>query len=604
MFSGEEFEGYVVPPKKVHTYDLVELIDCGAHSFVFKAHSDAVGLRGQYRVIKFIRIPLNDNNKQEQVDQWLSECRIATELDHPNIVKVFEVSREYHCIIMEYADGPTLDRYDPDDKGKWGEVLYRLALGLQYAHSKNVMHRDIKPKNAIATLDGPKLIDFSWSKAPGAGKDAAHPGTHVAPETLKCSIYNGKTEVWGLGNTIVTCLNGGRSNFYPNGERIQPVTMLKISGIRSDVILLLDKMTRDNPDERPSIDEVVKFLQPFVDPKKVDRGLGILSGVMGIVILALSWIVYSGKGDAEKELVFREIAKSNKEIEHSQRLADDEFMRLQNVLVDVVMEENRNLLKTYLSEIRKKPKNVVLSSLFTPGAVLRATHSPRMAFYENQVLMEGAWGTSQLTVNEINFYEIRLSDESGGGTGGKYDLHWDPKDYNLDGPYRTLVNISEEFEGLILFQANQIHLRKIFEASGYRFDVFPPKSKFKVDGLFIGKDFSETVEGIIKFLPIEKVGSKLFVLNYPKWDMYRHFYVGGRISPDRLKTVGDLIATIEKTSGIKVEMPPGAQTDIETIPHNQTRHPVPWQDALSKDLDGQFMLDYGRNKIIIKRGNS
>ena len=108
------------------------------------------------------------------VDEALAEARTSSMLSHPNIVAVYDVSRsqDTEYIVMELLDGETL-KQDLRQRGalSWEEALdfsEQIASALSHAHSKGLVHRDIKPQNLILLPDGTiKVADFgspiSWS---------------------------------------------------------------------------------------------------------------------------------------------------------------------------------------------------------------------------------------------------------------------------------------------------------------------------------------------------------------------------------------------------------------------------------------------------------
>lgn len=110
----------------------------------------------------------------ERVDRFLREAQIAVRLDHPNIIRVFDVGREHGRVymIMEYVEGQDLEAYAQDRGGRLPVtealgLIGQAARGLAHAHGEGVMHRDIKPSNLIRrAADGRvKVLDFGIARA-------------------------------------------------------------------------------------------------------------------------------------------------------------------------------------------------------------------------------------------------------------------------------------------------------------------------------------------------------------------------------------------------------------------------------------------------------
>lgn len=108
---------------------------------------------------------------QRTMQALVNEARLAMELTHPNIVSIYniEVEEGEHFIVMEYVEGQTLEQVI-DNRGKLkADELIPIALqivaGLEYAHSKNVLHLDIKPSNILLDKSGRvKVSDFGIAR--------------------------------------------------------------------------------------------------------------------------------------------------------------------------------------------------------------------------------------------------------------------------------------------------------------------------------------------------------------------------------------------------------------------------------------------------------
>ncbi len=158
-------------------------------------------------------------------ERFRREAEAVRPLDHPNIVRVFEAGEVggLYFMVMEVVDGGTLkDRLEQGapDLGTTGRIISQLAAGLQYAHDRNVIHRDVKPSNVLlGTRGAVKLSDFGLAKviAQDAGPSlsltvsGANMGTarYMAPEqALNPAGVDARADVYSLGVILFELLCG------------------------------------------------------------------------------------------------------------------------------------------------------------------------------------------------------------------------------------------------------------------------------------------------------------------------------------------------------------------------------------------------------------
>jgi hypothetical protein len=176
---------------------------------VFKA----VDSGGQIVAIKMIGGRGADRRAREKEVYRMGlvrEARLAAELRHPNIVRIYDIGQEkgYLYVVMECLEGVPLDRCILSRELSVAEALRigaELSDALSYAHSRGVIHRDVKPQNTFIMADGSvKLVDFGLACPQGGAKSSQGAGTpsYMSPEQIMGKELDGRTDIWSAGITV------------------------------------------------------------------------------------------------------------------------------------------------------------------------------------------------------------------------------------------------------------------------------------------------------------------------------------------------------------------------------------------------------------------
>jgi serine/threonine protein kinase len=252
-------------------YRILERIGLGGMGQVYLCEHERMRRRVAVKVL-----PSAALKAPGALERFEREARAAASLDHPNIVRAFDLDQEgtLHFLVMEYVDGPTL--YDmvrqngPLDVEPACDYIRQAAIGLQHAHEAGLVHRDIKPSNILVDRTGVvKLLDLGLARFLDDNGDAiTHKyddnyvlGTadYVAPEQTKDSHnVDVRADIYSLGATFYFIL-AGRPPF-PDGTPSEKLTAHQsktpppLQSLRHDipvgVAVLIEKMMAKAPHHR------------------------------------------------------------------------------------------------------------------------------------------------------------------------------------------------------------------------------------------------------------------------------------------------------------------------------------------------------------------
>ena len=196
-------------------YEIIEETGRGGMAIVYRAKCMVLN---RYVAIKVLRPEFRED--AEFIKRFKIEAQSAGGLTHPNIVSVYDVGHEddLEYIVMEYVEGITLKQY-LNTKGQlqWKEAVdyaSQICSGLEHAHKKGIVHKDIKPENIMITKEGIlKITDFGIAKAltpatvatGGLTMGSVH---YFSPEQARGGFVDAKTDLYSLGVLTYEMITG------------------------------------------------------------------------------------------------------------------------------------------------------------------------------------------------------------------------------------------------------------------------------------------------------------------------------------------------------------------------------------------------------------
>ncbi len=195
-------------------YEILEIIGTGGMAVVYKARCHRLNRLVAIKILK---------DEYARDDEFRRRFRAEGEavamLSHPNIVQVYDVSSSEtaNFIVMELVDGISLKQY-MEKKGvlNWKETLHfaiQIAKGLEHAHSRGIVHRDIKPHNVMVLKNGSvKVMDFGiarvMSKSNTLTKEALGSVHYISPEQAKGGWVDNRSDLYSLSVVMYEMMTG------------------------------------------------------------------------------------------------------------------------------------------------------------------------------------------------------------------------------------------------------------------------------------------------------------------------------------------------------------------------------------------------------------
>ncbi len=268
-------------------YELLEKVGSGGMASVFRARRVSDG------AVVALKIPMEQYVADAKfIRRFHREAEVAQRLNHMNIVRTYEhgASGVQHYMVMEFVDGRSLESYieaNELDIELSVDIMQRVVSALQHIHSAGIIHRDIKPANVMITRgginttdtgrrikpDAVKLMDFGiaggkvMSRLTMTGARVGTP-VYMSPEQARGLKIDHRSDIYSLGLVFYEMLTG-QTAFKGGYEAIVHQQIFQTPPPPRQVDLRLPKsldqlvmrMIAKDPDERPTLDEVIETLE-------------------------------------------------------------------------------------------------------------------------------------------------------------------------------------------------------------------------------------------------------------------------------------------------------------------------------------------------------
>lgn len=312
-------------------YRLTQRLGSGGMGDVYKAYNAALNRTAAVKIL----------HQKEMGERFKNEAYIQSSVNHPNIARLYEylVTGETACIIMEFIEGDPLDVY-LHRKGKLGNeetenIVKQIAAALAHLHSKEILHRDIKPQNFKVQPNGTiTMLDFGIAKnkyTPKLTQQGYMVGTteYMAPEQFRQQVEK-KSDLWSLGVMVYELVTAhmpfSADNTFAMRVKIEKADYTKprilMPGLSPKLNTIIEKCLQVNPANRFSASDVEKLLgnkqdapagKPLAAPALPKVNSKLLLAIAGVLLLVMAVIFIPGSAAKKDSSEEKPVSEENTE---------------------------------------------------------------------------------------------------------------------------------------------------------------------------------------------------------------------------------------------------------------------------------------------------
>jgi serine/threonine protein kinase len=291
MIAGIELEEQLAELPMLEAGDVVvpgfvviEHLHRSRHFDVYDVFSEERGCRC------IAKLPMPDRTANPKiVGRLLREGALLRQLTHPHIVRVYDIFSEPRpALILETLTGETLAHLIDDSPRRLpltdiAHLGLHLCAAIHYLHRHNILHLDLKPSNIVAERQMAKVLDLSLARPPGPGKRGVGTLQYLAPEQARGDDFTPAADVWGIGAVLfeATTAEYPFHRNYASEEHpdVYEQTERRIESVRvhrrvpSEFARIVDGCLEPDPEQRPTVSELVGRLNHFVKQAESNRGI-------------------------------------------------------------------------------------------------------------------------------------------------------------------------------------------------------------------------------------------------------------------------------------------------------------------------------------------
>jgi serine/threonine protein kinase/formylglycine-generating enzyme required for sulfatase activity len=223
-------------PQHIGRYRVERILGEGGFGIVYLAHDE------QLQRLVAVKVPHRRLvSRPEDAEAYLTEARTVANLDHPNVVPVYDVGSTEDCpcfVVSKFIEGSTLAQRIREDRPSVAEAVQlvaKVAGALHHAHRQGLVHRDVKPSNILLDAGGkPFVADFGLAlREQDVGKGPRYAGTpaYMSPEQARGEGHrvDGRSDIFGLGVVLYELLTGRRP-FHADSreELLEQITSMEV----------------------------------------------------------------------------------------------------------------------------------------------------------------------------------------------------------------------------------------------------------------------------------------------------------------------------------------------------------------------------------------
>ncbi len=374
--------------KKIGKFEIIGELGRGAMGVVYRGKDPFIG-----RTVAIKTITGNFTDNPDLLERFYREARAAGGLQHPNIVTIYDMGEDNGTpyIAMELLEGDDLSHMVEKEKEDGGQnplpasiklnYIVQVCRALEFAHKRNIVHRDIKPGNIVVTNDGTvKVVDFGIARLTDTSSTSSGMliGTidYMSPEQIRGEKVDGRSDIWAVGVMMYEILT------YTKPFQGGNITAVMFAIVSQEPKSLLDL----RPDLPPELDEVMRRIfkkEPAERYQNMDELLGQLEPIVrrmqqesvGELVTQSENLLKKGELQRAKELLKQALVLDTSHL-HAKTLLDrvNSEIRRSEVLPklgEIVAKAEQHLQAGNLEDARREADAALhLDSNFMPAREL------------------------------------------------------------------------------------------------------------------------------------------------------------------------------------------------------------------------------------------